>query len=1080
MPYGHGPACACLTLVSIDRPSSPAILADECHQAPAIQNPRNEDAPLTGFQRQLIAGSGGISVTEVARFWEETLWGDFQMDCLQRAATGVEEQHPLARAMLDAKNSALRLDAAPAEPLVRVTDGRGMAEADLRRVLRIERERLCLDDRGALARAWQIHVLLTDSHSAWVTAGFARVIFDRASTRGILRDLHAAYHGGGLPERARSGDAFRSFAQRASARGPAAGMESDASPAGPELPMLTQGEKTGNASTSWIRTTRRVKAETWARIRGHFEPAHPLLSSEAILSAALVSTIAHWSRTARFSVQVACDSRPLHRVDADAPGQFTMGCVLEIDEASERAFTERAQAIHQQLVSTLRGSVSTPGHPALPTPGISVTFSSRAARRPQVPAGDEFVFVGASRPGVVLEIHVEETSEGALHLHWDRPGLVFADDVIEELAASSEQWLHTLVNEEAWLLTPSRQGWKLLPPNQARRRSEVNATAAPAPDELLHAAFLRRVQEQGDATAVVTRARTLTYTELYGYACALAHVLASHRVRTNELVAIAATKGWEQIAAALGVTMAGAAYLPIDMELPPERIKFLIEHGDVRCVITQADRVASLPSLDGVEIIALDQLVPATPEQPLPAHATGPGDLAYVIFTSGSTGTPKGVMIEHRGAANTLHDLNHRYHLRSSDRVLALSRLGFDLSVYDIFGVLGAGGAIVVPEPDMTRDPAHWFDLVQEHRVTLWNTVPALMNLLVDYVEEAGRSLGGHLRLVWMSGDWIPLSLPDRIRRLAPAAQVISMGGATEASVWSILYPIEHVDPSWRSIPYGKPMVNQTFHVLRENLSPAPDLVTGELYIGGIGVARGYWKDPEKTAARFVQHPVTGERLYRTGDLGRYLPDGNIEFLGRADFQVKIRGFRIELGEIEAVLCSDPRVRAAVVVARGDSDASRHLVGYVVPRDEANIPASELQQRLRAQLPEYMVPPVIMELPRLPLTANGKVDVKALPSPDPRAGIARPPPAAPTNEIEEILLDLWREILGVREIGIHDDFFMLGGNSLSGTRMIIRLRAAFSLQLPVQALFQNSTIHRLAGVLEQALLQDVGQETPPA
>ncbi len=370
--------------------------------------------------------------------------------------------------------------------------------------------------------------------------------------------------------------------------------------------------------------------------------------------------------------------------------------------------------------------------------------------------------------------------------------------------------------------------------------------------------------------------------------------------------------------------------------------------------------------------------------------------------------------------------------------------------------------------------------MVRTHDVTIWNTVPALMQLLVDFAGEAGPPPTA-LRLVWMSGDWIPLSLPDRIRGLWPGAAIVSLGGATEASIWSILYPIEQSDPAWRSVPYGRPMANQTFHVLHEHLAPCPEHVTGELFIGGIGVARGYWKDGDKTNARFFTHPRTNERLYRTGDLGRFLPDGNIEFLGRADFQVKIRGFRIELGEIEAALASHERVQTAVVVARGDGDADRRLVGYVVPVGAAPIDPEELQHHLRQQLPEYMVPPAFILLDRLPLTANGKVDIKALPATAADAGTtARPPHAGPTNEIEEILLHLWRSVLGVRHLGIDDDFFVLGGTSLSGTRLIMRVRNAFALAVPVQCLHQHATIRRFAAALEELLLADVAREDAAA
>jgi len=330
-------------------------------------------------------------------------------------------------------------------------------------------------------------------------------------------------------------------------------------------------------------------------------------------------------------------------------------------------------------------------------------------------------------------------------------------------------------------------------------------------------------------------------------------------------------------------------------------------------------------------------------------------DLAYVIYTSGSTGKPKGVAINHRGAVNTILDINQRFAVSASDRVLALSALNFDLSVYDIFGILAAGGTIVIPNHELVKDPAHWLDLIVATKVTLWNSVPALMQMLVEYLSTQPETTLPSLRLALLSGDWLPLNLPEKIQSLSNSPfphtshtshpshtsppshtshtseiQVVSLGGATEASIWSIYYPIEKIDSHWKSIPYGKPLSNQQFYVFNQLMAARPVWVPGELYIGGEGLALGYWQDEEKTEASFIEHPVTKERLYKTGDLGRYLPDGNIEFLGREDFQVKINGHRIELGEIEAALQQHPTIKEAVVSAVGEEQQKKQLVGYVV------------------------------------------------------------------------------------------------------------------------------------------------------
>ncbi|MEO0995110.1 MAG: amino acid adenylation domain-containing protein, partial [Pseudomonadota bacterium] len=403
-------------------------------------------------------------------------------------------------------------------------------------------------------------------------------------------------------------------------------------------------------------------------------------------------------------------------------------------------------------------------------------------------------------------------------------------------------------------------------------------------------------------------------------------------------------KGWQQVVACLAVLEAGAAFLPINMDQPDVRIGTILADARVPMVLTVpalAKRVANAlaqqqadaqPAVHCVDRAAVLRPAPARSEPP--AAEQMPADsAAYVIYTSGSTGTPKGVAISHRAALNTLEDLQARFGLGAQDRVLWVSDLSFDLSIFDLFGVLGAGGAVVLPAAQSLEDPERWVARVAAYGVTVWNSEPQLADMAVS---AAGSDADlSSLRLMMLSGDWLPVTLPDRVRSLAPACAIYSLGGATEAAIWSILYPVDAVDPDWTSIPYGKPLTNQSFHVLREDLSPCPVHVPGRLFIGGAGLAIGYLGDAQKTAERFVPHPETGERLYDTGDLGRYLPSGDIVFLGRADLQVKIRGHRVELAEVEAALMSHPDVEAAVAVAIGTRE-DRHIAAYVVPTSQAD------------------------------------------------------------------------------------------------------------------------------------------------
>ena len=514
---------------------------------------------------------------------------------------------------------------------------------------------------------------------------------------------------------------------------------------------------------------------------------------------------------------------------------------------------------------------------------------------------------------------------------------LFPAGLLDDMFGAYQRLLHDLAaDDSAWQRTLAENARRLIPAAQMALRDAANNTAAPLTGDLLHTPFLKQVAERPEQLAVCTPKRRLTYREVYRYACRIEQELLRCQVKPNELVAVMMEKGWEQIVAVLGIHFAGAAYLPIDPELPAERQRFLLEHAKVKVALTQSGVRNRLSVPASVEVFEVDQLKPADDSAPADRRRQKPEDLAYVIYTSGSTGVPKGVMIDHRGALNTVLDINQRFGVGPQDRILAVSRLSFDLSVYDVFGLLAAGGTIVMPAADLAYDANHWAELILAERVTLWDTVPALLQLLVD---QAGKPelLGDSLRLVMMSGDWIPLGLPDQIRRVLPKVNVVSLGGATEASIWSILFPIGKVDPNWKSIPYGKAMLNQSFHVMNQDFAPCPTWVPGQLYIGGVGLAKGYLHDEQKTSASFVVNPANGERLYRTGDLGRFLPDGNIEFLGREDFQVKVQGYRIELGEIEARLQEYAGVDLCIVIVREDTPREKRLVGYVVAKPGATI-----------------------------------------------------------------------------------------------------------------------------------------------
>ncbi|MCP4160842.1 MAG: AMP-binding protein, partial [Deltaproteobacteria bacterium] len=390
----------------------------------------------------------------------------------------------------------------------------------------------------------------------------------------------------------------------------------------------------------------------------------------------------------------------------------------------------------------------------------------------------------------------------------------------------------------------------------------------------------------------------------------------------------------------------------------------------------------------------------------------------------------------------------------------AISSLCFDLSVYDIFGLLGAGGTIVIPTAEESKDPSAWYNYLIRENITIWNSVPAFMQILVEYCTDKKTKLSK----VLLSGDWIPLSLPDQIKNLNDGVQVISLGGATEASIWSIYYPIEKCDKMWSCIPYGKPLNNQSFYILDKNMKLAPVGVAGDIFIGGDGLAKCYMNRPELTEVSFVDNPfITGERIYKTGDQGRWFDDGNIEFLGRIDNQVKIRGFRIELGEIENSIVLHKDISSGVVIVKDTVNGDKQLIAYYVSDKELEL--SGLRSFLKRSLPDYMIPSLFIYMETLPLTPNGKVDRKALPKVDVSIN-SEVEYVSPRNEIEKKLVEIWQEVLGIKKLGIYDSFFDLGGHSLTMTKVIFRINQMLDIEISMKTFFENNNISELAIVID--------------
>lgn len=1051
----------------------------ESEAAPALSPSRHEPFALTDVQTAYWIGRGStFELGKVAcHLYREIDMTDLDLTRLEAALGQLIERHDMLRAVVHSDGTQKILASTP--PL-------RVAVANLRNnpsglfAIREELSHQVLPaDRWPL---FEIRASQIDERRTRLHLSIDALIADAPSLQILGRDLWMLYTQPGTPLPALD-YSFRDYVTAKQSllqsQEHTKSLEYwekriESLPASPDLPLARNPGAI--ASPRFIRRSHRLTPQAWSKFQASAKQSQ--LTPTAALCAAYAETIARWSKSPRFTLNFTLFKRlPLHPQVNRIVGDFTSLNLLEVDLSGPDGFEARARRLQEQLLRDL-------DHAHAGGLEVMRLAAHKHNRRLQAPVvftsllddaaeSDGWSSLGAiacdlsQTPQVWLNQTVRQDDQSGLMIDWDSVDELFPTGMLDEMFECFSRLVDDLARDPAlWKRADAIE----LSPAHLKARIEANQTAEPVPAGLLQDGFLRQVQTHPERTAVISPSRRLTYEELAGISKNVAAAVRAKGAKPNTLVAVVMEKGWEQVAAVLGILEAGAAYLPIDADIPRERLHQLFEQGEARIALTQPWLESKIEWPEGIERIAVNADVGSKPAAPA-APAAKPTDIAYVIFTSGSTGVPKGVVIDHRGALNTIEDLNRRFNVGPNDRTLALSALNFDLSVYDIFGLLAAGGAIVLPGPNSNRDPAQWLKLLADEKVTIWNSVPALMEMATTFAEEQGIPFADSLRVIWMSGDWIPVTLPERIRRLRPGIEIISMGGATEASIWSILYPIGRIDPAWKSVPYGKALVNQQFHVLDSQLRPSPTWVPGQLFIGGIGVALGYWKDAEKTNASFITHPKTGERIYRTGDMGRYWPDGNIEFLGREDTQVKISGFRIELGEIETVLLQHPDVKDAAVVAREDGGPKR-LVAYAVPRAGKTIDIQSLKDFLHAKLPDYMVPPQFVTLDTMPLSANGKVDRKALPAPDHGSRQARKR-VDPRNETEQAIAGMWADVLKTREFGVNDSFLELGGNSLQAVQMLSRICKTFQVDIPLAALFEAPTIADMASLVEQKLIEQL-------
>ncbi|MFC7277317.1 amino acid adenylation domain-containing protein [Paractinoplanes rhizophilus] len=588
----------------------------------------------------------------------------------------------------------------------------------------------------------------------------------------------------------------------------------------------------------------------------------------------------------------------------------------------------------------------------------------------------------------------------------------------------------------------------------------VGADVPPAADTL-HDLFERRCDTAGDLVAVDG---TLTYAELDARANRLAHRLIAAGVRTEDLVGVCLPRSPEMVVAVLAVLKAGGAYVPLDPDYPPERLRFMLADAQARVVLTTAG--VDVPPGTGAELIDVREDLGAFSVNRTGVRV-GPDNLAYVIYTSGSTGRPKGAMNTHRALVNRIEWMQREYGLTPGEGVLHKTPLSFDVSGWELHWPLAAGARVVLARPGGHRDPGYLAALIRDVGVTTAHFVPSMLRAFL--ADPAAASCAGTLRRLVCSGEALPPGLAATCHDTLPGVELHNLYGPTEAAIDVTFW---HCVPGAATVPIGRPVDNARLPVVDVGGSGVPVGVAGELHIGGIPVARGYWRRPGLTAQRFVPDPDGhGRRLYRTGDLARIRPDGALEYLGRLDQQVKIRGVRIELGEIEAALATHPAIAACAVDVRPGPGGLPRLVGYLVTADLP--PVADLRRHLAQRLPEAMIPAAYVAVPSLPVGPSGKLDRRALPEPGAHAAAGHVPPR---TAVEEILAGIWADVLGADRIGVHDDFFDLGGHSLLATQVLARVRAAFGVELPVAELLSGRpTVEHLAEVV---VLRQLGDTDP--
>lgn len=1022
--------------------------------------------PLTDVQYAYWVGRnpdqamGGIS----CYLYFEFDCGEIDQQRLSKAWEGVQYLHPSLRTKFLESGTQIIQDK-PYHASIIINDLQQLGETEKKEKLESVRNeyshKVLAVDRGEVA---VLILSVADKNKTIMHFGIDLLVADLKSIKIIFSDLERLYNDYSF-EKLQSQFSFEKHINRKedddSYQSAASYWKehSDTLPEAPELPLKRAYESV--KKPVFKRRNFMLEKPDWDRLGA--TAAKYQITPAMILLTIYTQILERYSNQSDFLMNIPVFDRPSEAENEVA--DFTNILLLPVENIEERSFIGKAKGIQKAFLEALDHSAYS---------GVKIIrdiLRSRTTQKLVAPVvfscdcmepivTDNFAgsfgklnYISSQTPQVLIDFQVMRFPEGIL-LSWDTVEDIFPEGFIEEMFRVYIEYLRWAISN------PDKWGEELPAISEAKfaeRYSGINVIGVKQ-NLCLHDQVFRNAIYRSSKTAVIEgTGRTWTYYELCKEAEKLAGLLKQAGVEPGERVAVRLPRGAEQIISVLSILLLGACYVPMGINQPDKRIEKIMSRADIKYIVSHGCH----SKVNSVNVIDVNDRVKQggiSAEEPV-----NPSGSAYIIFTSGTTGEPKGVEISHSSAMNTICDVNRKCNISEKDSLLAVSSLEFDLSVYDIFGILGTGGTMILLDEASKTDAAQWLDLVTRYNITCWNSVPFLLRMLLEQAQAEGMKLQS-LKTVLLSGDWIGTDLPAKLADVAPNSELIALGGATEGSIWSNYYRVKlPVPKEWVSIPYGAPLDGQLYRVVDQKGRDCPDWVPGELWIGGLGVAKGYVGDETTTDNKFVS--FKNIRWYKTGDMGRFWNDGTIEFLGRKDTQVKFRGYRIELGEIEAAINRTEGIRSSVacIVSEG---GSQKLCALIVKNDSDNelIQDSIINQSLSSCLPLYMIPSEYQYGKSIPLNANGKVDRKAVSELFFKERQSAAGYEEPQGAIEKGLERLWIEVLGCAKYSRDISFFKAGGDSLKAIMLIDKIKKSHLVNgdLGTATLVNAPTIRELA------------------